>query len=97
MELTKLSVFARGLLDLDGRPVFIDGIVDIGADEFDPRVHPDFTVWLQYYRLTTDGSAGYTAPTAAASTTGRSGGAEPAPLMRSRRYACSRRRRRAPT
>jgi hypothetical protein len=71
--------------------------VDIGADEFDPRVHPDFTAWLQYYRLSTNGFAGYTAPTAAASTTGRSGGVEPAPLIRSRRYACSRRRRVAPT
>jgi hypothetical protein len=62
MELTKLSVLARGLFDLDGRPRFIDDIVDIGADEFDPRVHPDFTAWLQYYRLSTDVSADYTDP-----------------------------------
>ena len=62
MGWTKRSVLARGLLDLDGRPVFIDGIADIGADEFDPRVHPYFTAWLQYYRLSTDVSADYTDP-----------------------------------
>jgi hypothetical protein len=46
--------------DLDGRPRIINGLIDIGAYEFQGTDIGGFIGWLQQYCLPTDGSADYT-------------------------------------
>jgi hypothetical protein len=52
--------FTLATTDLDGRPRFVSGRVDIGAYEFQPDVSGMFIGWLQQNSLPTDGSADFT-------------------------------------
>ncbi|HLH56203.1 MAG TPA: immunoglobulin domain-containing protein [Verrucomicrobiae bacterium] len=46
-------------IDLDGNPRVVNGIVDMGADEYQGALPMPFRAWLQSYGLPSDGSADY--------------------------------------
>lgn len=56
------NLYAAGPVDLDGRPRLQNGVVDLGAYEYQGPAMSQFIAWLQQYGLATDGSDDPTDP-----------------------------------